>query len=92
MKQGSYKVCQGCLKPIQSNGVEVSTRQGRGWSKNTKFYHRGCFNKVARKSKPRLIPLINPKTMVKLLWISIFFNVVLFIIAVVTFNALMSAV
>jgi len=92
MRQGSYKVCQGCLKPIQTNGVEVSTRQGRGWSKNTKFYHRGCFNKVARKLKPRLIPLISAKTMVKLLYISIFFNVVLFIIAVVTFNALIAVI
>jgi len=91
MKQGSYKVCQGCLKPIQSSGVLVYPRKGRGWGEG-KYYHKGCWNKIARKERPRFIPLISTKTMAKLLWISIFFNVVLFIIAVITFNALMSAV
>jgi len=49
MKYGSYHICQFCLGPIFRNGILVQKKKGRGWEKEGKFYHKGCWKKVFRK-------------------------------------------
>jgi len=49
MRMGTYKICQKCLGPILRNGVLVRKRKGRGYEKEGKFYHLGCFKKYGWK-------------------------------------------
>ena len=43
MKQGKYKICKRCIKPINRGGVKVSKKVGVGWSHNPSFYHKNCW-------------------------------------------------
>jgi hypothetical protein len=49
MRMGNYKICQGCLGPIFRNGVYVQKRKGRGYEKEGKYFHLGCFKKWQKK-------------------------------------------
>jgi hypothetical protein len=49
MRMGNYKICQGCLGPIFRNGVYVQKRKGRGYEKEGKYFHFGCFKKWQKK-------------------------------------------
>ena len=49
----NYKICQYCVKPIHWSGVLTHKRWGRGYLKQGKYYHWGCFNKYQDASELR---------------------------------------
>jgi hypothetical protein len=48
-KMGSYKICQGCLRPIVRRYAIVFKKANRYYSKNGKYFHPGCAKKVSQK-------------------------------------------
>jgi hypothetical protein len=46
--EGSYWICNGCLKAIRRNGILAHKKAGRGYSKHGISYHKGCLKKLIK--------------------------------------------
>jgi len=54
-QMGSYKICQGCLKPIFRKTAVVFKKVNSYYSKEGKFFHPACVKKISQKKLKEIL-------------------------------------